>query len=57
MQVTFILQIKFQMFINLAPMLGWECAYVCHNLRTEKKKKKGFTLNSKNIKEVQLTSM
>ena len=33
---------------HFEPLLGWECAYVCHNVSTEKKT---FTVNSQNVKQ------
>ena len=36
-------------YLYFKPLLGWECAYVCHNLRAIKEE---FYENSKNIKEV-----
>ena len=34
--------------IHYDSLLGWEYAYVCHELKTEKKT---FTVNSRNIKQ------
>lgn len=50
--MTFILEIKLQIYqflqrdddllsyssINFEPQLGWKCAYLCHNLRTKKRR-------------------
>ena len=44
-----ILYLKFALFLRFCePLLGWECAYVCHDLWTEKK---AFTVNRGNIKQ------
>ena len=50
MQVNFVFEIKLKryicfakcdyyfgdLFVHFEPLLGWECAYVCYNIRTEK---------------------
>ena len=45
-------------YVLFEPLLGCECAYVCHNLWTEKKK--ASAVNSQHIKEaiaIQVTSV
>ena len=49
-----ILYLKYALFLRFylsayfEPLLGWECAYVCYDLRNEKK---AFTVNRENIKQ------
>ena len=46
--LKYALFLRFCLSVYFEPLLGWECAYECYDVRTEIK---AFTVNRENIKQ------